>query len=120
MSNMSNKCFMDWVSLLLIRSYKASDLQDIIDIRTIKPNVWLVFHEKIIMPTNQLLSQRYFSAIVIASLIASVAFFDFAIFIYLSDLLRHIFFGGTEYTWLSRLQLFGVLVGVFRLFVAVY
>lgn len=60
------------------------------------------------MPTNQLPSQRYFSAIVIASLIASVAFFDFAIFLYLSDLLRHIFFGGTEYTWLSRLQLFGL------------
>lgn len=60
------------------------------------------------MPANQLPSQRYFSAIVIASLIASVAFFDFAIFLYLSDLLQHIFFGGTEYTWLSRLQLFGL------------
>ena len=60
------------------------------------------------MPANQLPSQHYFSAIVIASLIASVAFFDFAIFLYLSDLLQHIFFGGTEYTWLSRLQLFGL------------
>lgn len=60
------------------------------------------------MPANQLPSQHYFSAILITSLIASVAFFDFAIFIYLSDLLRQIFFGGTEYTWLSRLQLFGL------------
>ncbi|OAV09243.1 hypothetical protein AO377_1317 [Moraxella catarrhalis] len=44
------------------------------------------------MPANQLPSQHYFSAIVIASLIASVAFFDFAIFLYLSDLLQHILF----------------------------
>lgn len=60
------------------------------------------------MPASQLLSQRHFSAIIIASLIASVAFFDFAIFLYLSDLLLNIFFGDTEHTWLSRLQLFGL------------
>lgn len=43
------------------------------------------------MPASQLLSQRHFSAIIIASLIAGVAFFDFAIFLYLSDLLLNIF-----------------------------
>ena len=61
-----------------------------------------------IMPSSEIFTKQHRNTIIISSLIAAVGFFDFAIFLYLSELLLHIFFGDTQHMWLARLQLFGL------------
>ena len=61
-----------------------------------------------IMPSSEIFTKQHRNTIIISSLIAAVGFFDFAIFLYLSELLLQIFFGDTQHMWLARLQLFGL------------
>lgn len=56
--------------------------------------------------TAELLTSKHYHIIGIASLCAGIAFFDFALFIYLSDLLSKIFFGKIFNFWINQLHLF--------------
>lgn len=60
------------------------------------------------MPFSEIFTKRHRNTMIISSLIAGISFFDFAIFLYLSELLLQIFFGSTQYVWLARFQLFGL------------
>lgn len=66
------------------------------------------FFNEFIMPSSDHFTKQHRDTMIISSLIAGVSFFDFAIFLYLSELLLHIFFGDTQHLWLARLQLFGL------------
>lgn len=57
-------------------------------------------------PLQQPLDSKHIHIVAVASLCAGVAFFDFALFIYLPELLSAVFFGAADDDWLYQFQLF--------------
>ncbi|AKG18835.1 hypothetical protein AAX09_04920 [Moraxella bovoculi] len=66
------------------------------------PKMVLIMHTH----TTELLTLKHYHIIGVASLCAGIAFFDFALFIYLSDLLSKVFFDKISELWVSQLHLF--------------